>query len=180
MVAGCAETCGACECVDTEDYEDPWGYACAAWVGYDCYDYDDDKKTEELVANCPASCSLCAEEAPSRFPGSAFVLTLPVLYDIRGKLFPNNKYGTMVTEDAVDATFGNGTGGAGVYGGVARALRAFNDLKGDAAKAVLPLSLGSFFYKNVWWEYDGLESAQRTFARYVLPPADVVGECFGA
>ena len=27
---------------------------------------------------------------------------------------------------------------------------------------------------------DGLESAQRTFARYVLPPADVVGECFGA
>ena len=24
LVAGCPMTCGACECVDTEGYEDPW------------------------------------------------------------------------------------------------------------------------------------------------------------
>ena len=143
LVAGCPMTCGACECVDAEDYEDPWGYACADWVGYSCYYYSDDEKTEELVANCPASCSLCAAEEAARFPGATFVLTLPVLYDVRGKLFPNNKYATMATEDMVDAVYGNSSDGSGVYGGVARALRAFDDLKADASKAVLPLFLGA-------------------------------------
>ena len=53
----------------------------------------------------------------------AFVLTLPVLYDVRGKLFPNNKYGTMATEDMVDAVYGNSSDGSGVYGGVANVDR---------------------------------------------------------
>ena len=85
---------------------------------------------------------------------------------VGGKLFPNNKYGTMATEDMVDAVYGNSSDGSGVYGGVARALRAFDDLRADASKAVLPLSLGAFFFKNMWWDYDGLDSARDAFERF--------------
>ena len=72
----------------------------------------------------------------------------------------------MATADAVDPVYGNSSDGSGVYGGVARALRSVDDLRADASKAVLPLSLGGFFYKNMWWEYDGLESALDAFDRF--------------
>ena len=89
--------------------------------------------------------------------------TISATHKFNGKLYPNDKFGTMAEGWMVNA---NGSSSSSswstIHGGPAKAAAVTKGLR-SRRENVISIDLGGFFYRNVFYEHDGIESASKVF-----------------
>ncbi|KAJ8598406.1 hypothetical protein CTAYLR_003028 [Chrysophaeum taylorii] len=98
---------------------------------------------------------------------SNWTLQLAVMGRVRGRFLPNNAFGSLAEPSEVNLTDGRAVFGEDwpVYGGPARIARVVEELREDPSKNVLFVDLGGFFYTNLWYRFDELETAISVYER---------------
>mmetsp|Transcript_7027 Transcript_7027/g.22960 ORF Transcript_7027/g.22960 Transcript_7027/m.22960 type:complete len:1583 (+) Transcript_7027:1431-6179(+) len=91
---------------------------------------------------------------------SAWTVSIAVMGRVRGRFLPNNRFGSMAEPDDVSSEDGSATGSA-VYGGPARIAGVVEDLR--ASGNVLFVDLGGFYYTDLWYRYDVLDTAEQIY-----------------
>ncbi|KAJ8609185.1 hypothetical protein CTAYLR_008417 [Chrysophaeum taylorii] len=91
---------------------------------------------------------------------STWRLEVAVMGRLRGRFLPNNPFGSLAEPGEVNLTDGSALLDDGaVYGGPARIAGAVEELRMDPSKNVLFVDMGGFYYTNLWYRYDVLETA---------------------
>ena len=94
---------------------------------------------------------------------SNFNLTISATGRMSGKLYPNDKYGTMADGSMVNANGSTSeTSWSTVYGGPAKVAAEIKRLR-ESRENVLSVDLGGFYFKQAFYSYDGIQSAARVY-----------------
>ena len=94
---------------------------------------------------------------------ASFNLTISATARVKGKLYPNDKYGTMASGWMVNANGSTDPGSwSTVYGGPAKVAGEIKRLRASREN-VLTVDLGGFYYKQAFYTYDGVRSAAHVY-----------------